>query len=160
MDILSHPNPALKAGTQDVDPTTDSALADLVRTMAETMYDAPGVGLAAPQIGVLKRIIVFDVSDDRSGLAVMCNPCIVEYSEETVTEEEGCVTVPVERSVRVTCEALTLSGEPVRVQAEDLLARVLQHEIDHLDGVLIIDRATPEDRKAALRRYQELQAVR
>lgn len=160
MEILAHPSPALKAGAQDVDPALDSGLVSLVKTMAKAMYDAPGVGLAAPQIGVLKRVVVLDVDD---GLIALCNPRIVERSEETEVEEEGClslpgITVPVERSVSVTCEALNLQGEEVRVKAAELLARALQHEIDHLDGVLIIDRASAEDRKAALREYNELQS--
>lgn len=161
MDILAHPSPALKCGTSEVDPTTDADLIPLVKTMARAMYAAPGVGLAAPQIGVLKRVIVLDIDD---GLIVMCNPRIVEKSDETEVEDEGClslpgITVPVERSLSVTCEALNLEGKEVRVEAADLLARALQHEIDHLDGVLIIDRATPEDRKAALRHYNELRTV-
>jgi len=161
MDILAHPSPALKCTTSEVDPTTDADLIPLVKTMARAMYAAPGVGLAAPQIGVLKRVIVLDIDD---GLIVMCNPRIVEKSDETEVEDEGClslpgITVPVERSLSVTCEALNLEGKEVRVEAADLLARALQHEIDHLDGVLIIDRATPEDRKAALRHYNELRTV-
>ena len=158
MEILTHPSPALKAGASDVDPSTDADLLSLVKTMAQAMYDAPGVGLAAPQLGVLKRVIVLDVDD---GLIALCNPEIVESSEETEVEEEGClslpgITIPVERSVSVTCEALNLQGKPVRLQAAELLARALQHEIDHLEGVLIIDRATPEDRKVALRQYNEI----
>lgn len=158
MEILAHPSPALKCTTSEVDPANDADLIPLVKTMARAMYAAPGVGLAAPQIGVLKRVIVLDLDD---GLIVMCNPRIVESSAETEVEEEGClslpgITVPVERSVNVTCEAINLEGKEVRVEAGDLLARALQHEIDHLDGVLIIDRATPEDRKTALRQYNEL----
>lgn len=158
MQILTHPSPALKAGASDVDPSTDADLLSLVKTMAQAMYDAPGVGLAAPQLGVLKRVIVLDVDD---GLIALCNPEIVEFSKETEVEEEGClslpgITIPVERSVSVTCEALNLQGKPIRLQAAELLARALQHEIDHLEGVLIIDRATPEDRKVALRQYNEI----
>jgi len=158
MEILAHPSPALKSATYEVDPTSDADLIPLVKAMARAMYDAPGVGLAAPQVGVLKRVVVLDLDD---GLIVMCNPRIVEFSEDTEIEEEGClslpgITVPVERSKRVTCEALNLEGKQVRMEAAELLARALQHEIDHLDGVLIIDRATPEDRKVALRQYNEL----
>lgn len=157
MDILNHPNPALKQVAADVEPQADSDLRRLVKVMARAMYDAPGIGLAATQVGVLKRVIVFDVDDE---LVAVCNPRIVDASDETVTDEEGCLSlpgigVPVERSVTVTCEALDLDGNPVRIDGEDLLARLLQHEIDHLDGVLIIDRATAEDRKIALKRYRE-----
>lgn len=159
MEILTHPNPALRASATDVDPATDTELESLVKTMAEAMYDAPGIGLAAPQVGVLKRVIVFDLDE---GLVALCNPVIASTSQETEIEEEGClslpgITVPVERSVAVVCDALNLKGEPVRVEATDLAARMLQHETDHLNGMLIIDRATPQERKAAIRRYNEAQ---
>lgn len=160
MDVLSHPSPALAEGACEVDPSTDPSLRDLAVAMARTMYRAPGVGLAAPQVGVLKRVIVYDISEDGRELIALCNPRIVERSEECETSEEGClslpgIAVPIERSCEVTCEALTLEGDEVRFDAEGFHARVLQHEIDHLDGVLIIDRATAEERKAALRRYRE-----
>lgn len=157
MDILTHPNPVLRSRAADVDPSSDRELRPLVKTMADEMYAAPGIGLAAPQIGVLKRVIVFDLDD---GLVALCNPVIVERSEETEVDDEGClslpgISVPVERSVAVTCGALDLEGTEVRITATDLAARLLQHEIDHLDGLLVIDRATPEERKAAIRRYNE-----
>lgn len=160
MEVLSHPSPALVQGACEVDPATDSSVRDLAVAMARTMYAAPGVGLAAPQVGVLKRVIVYDISEEGHELIALCNPRIVEHSEECDVSDEGClslpgIAVPVERSCAVTCEALTLDGRPVRIDAEGFHARVLQHEIDHLDGVLIIDRATPEERKAALRRYRE-----
>ncbi len=161
MQILTHPNPVLKQVADTVNPATDTGLPDLMVRMAKLMYDAPGVGLAAPQIGVQKRVIIFDIDD---GLVALCNPEIVEFGEETVLDDEGClslpgITVPVERSVNVTCEALDMNGDSVRIEATELLARVLQHEIDHLNGVLIIDRAAPEERKAAVRRYNEIAPV-
>jgi len=157
VDILVHPNPALKQPAALVDPASDKELMRLVRSMAKTMYDAPGVGLAATQVGVQKRVIVFDLED---GLVALCNPLIVETSEETDVDDEGClslpgITVPVERAVSCVCEALDVKGAPVRLEAEGFFARVLQHETDHLDGLLIIDRATPEERRAAMRRYRE-----
>lgn len=160
MDILCYPNPALTAGANEVDPSTDESLRPLAERMAAIMYEAPGIGLAAPQIGVMKRVIVYDLSEDGSGLTALCNPVIVERSEECVVDEEGCLSLPgmgvqVERSCRVTCEALSLDGEPVRIEAEGLQARLFQHEIDHLDGVLIISRATAEERKEAFRRFRE-----
>jgi peptide deformylase len=160
MKILSHPNPALKAGACEVDPTTDENLRSLVEKMARAMYAAPGIGLAAPQIGVMQRVIVFDLSEDGKGLSALCNPTIIERSEECQIDEEGClslpgINVPVERACRITCEAITLEGEPVRIEADGLAARMFQHEVDHLDGLLIIDRADPEDRKAAMKRYRE-----
>lgn len=157
MDILAHPNPALKQTASPVEPGVDVDLPRLVKVMAAAMYDAPGIGLAAPQIGVMKRVFIFDI-DDRLG--VVCNPVIVERSEETEIDDEGClslpgISVPVERSVRVVCEGIDIKGSPVRIEGTDLLARMLQHETDHLDGLLIIDRATPEERRAAMRRYME-----
>lgn len=157
MDIIVHPNPALRATAAAVDPAKDRELGRLVKAMAKAMYAAPGVGLAATQVGVLKRVVVIDVDDE---LIALCNPRIVERSAETEVDEEGClslpgISVPVERSVRCACEALSPQGEPVRIEAEGLLAVAIQHETDHLDGVLIIDRATPEERRAAMRRYRE-----
>jgi peptide deformylase len=157
MEILHHPSPVLRSRAAVVNVETDAELRDLIRSMAETMYEESGIGLAAPQVGVDKRVIVFDV-DDR--LAALCNPVIVEASEETTVDDEGClsvpgITVPVSRSTRVVCAGLTVEGREITVEAEDLLARVLQHEIDHLDGVLILDRAPAELRNEIIRAYNE-----
>lgn len=157
MDVLHHPSPVLKNRAREVDVASDADLRALVRAMAETMYDENGIGLAAPQIGVDKRVIVFDIEDR---LAALCNPVIVDASEETTVDDEGClsvpgVTVPVERSVRITCQGQTTEGRDVSLEATDLLARVIQHEIDHLDGVLILDRAPAELRKSILKAYHE-----
>ena len=164
MEVLSHPNAALKQRAEPVDPANDEDLKSLCRKMAQAMYDAPGIGLAAPQIGVLKRVIVYDLSEDSPGAVALCNPEIVEASEECEFDDEGClslpgITIPIERPVRVVCEAQTLTGRVVRIDAEGLHARLLQHEIDHLDGILMLDRASDEERKAALRRYLEAQRV-
>jgi len=157
MEVLRHPNPVLKGHAHDVDTEADEGLRELVRAMAETMYEENGIGLAAPQVGVDKRVIVFDV-DDR--LAALCNPVITESSDDTVVDEEGClsvpgINVPVERSQRVVCQAVTIEGREVTIEAADLLARVLQHEIDHLDGILILDRAPAEMRKSLIKAYNE-----
>lgn len=157
MEILVHPNPALRVRAYDVDHFGDRELKSLVGSMARAMYDAPGIGLAATQVGVMKRVLVYDIEEK---LVALCNPRIVDCSEETELVEEGCLSlpgieVPVERAMSLTCEALDIDGKPVTVEAEGLLARVIQHEIDHLDGVLIIDRATPDERRSALRRYNE-----
>jgi peptide deformylase len=157
MEVLHHPSPILKTRANEVDPKADATLRQLVRRMAETMYDESGIGLAAPQVGVAKRVIVFDVDDN---LAAICNPVITEASEETAVDEEGClsvpgITVPIERSTRVVCTGLTLDGQPLTIEAADLLARVLQHEIDHLDGILILDRCPAEIRKEVIKAYNE-----
>ena len=163
MEVLSHPNAALKSKAKPVDPAAENDLMDLCRSMAKAMYEAPGIAIAAPQIGVLKRVIVYDL-EDQGRVVALCNPEIVEASEERETDDEGClslpgITVAVERATEVVCEALSLSGKPVRIEADGLHARMLQHEIDHLEGLLILDRATPEERKAALQRYREAQAA-
>ncbi len=161
MDVITYPGPALKQRAYEIDPLTDDSLADLVNAMAKTMYEAPGIGLAATQVGVMKRVIVYDLGEnDEPRPIALCNPVLVSTGDETETDEEGClslpgITVPVERYTRVRCEAQTLAGERITMDAEGLLARLLQHEIDHLDGVVILDRATPEERKAALKRYRE-----
>jgi peptide deformylase len=162
-EVLAHPNVALKQRAAEVDPTAEADLRDLCARMARSMYDAPGIGLAATQIGVLKRVIVYDL-DEGEGLVALCNPRIVSRSEDTIVDEEGCLSLPgitvnVERAARVSCEAQTLEGDVVTIEAEDLHARLIQHEVDHLDGVLIIDRAAPDERKAALRRYLEVSGV-
>lgn len=160
MEVIAHPSPTLKQRAEEVDVASDTGLRELARMMAECMYDASGIGLAATQLGVLKRVIIYDMGDEEPQLVALCNPVVSSRSEDCETDDEGClsfpgISVPVERSRLVVCEAQSLNGTSVRIEAEGLHARLLQHEIDHLDGVLIIDRATPEERKAALRRYRE-----
>ncbi|MGV8082703.1 MAG: peptide deformylase [Coriobacteriia bacterium] len=164
MDVLIHPNKTLKATCEEVDPAREPELRDLSEKMARIMQEAPGVGLAAPQVGVHKRVIVYDVTEGKRKPVTLCNPRIVQASDVCALDEEGClslpgISVPIVRPVHVVCEALSLNGKRVRIKASDFHARVLQHEIDHLDGILIIDRATPEERKAALNRYREALAV-
>jgi peptide deformylase len=158
VEIIAHPSPALKQKAYEVDPATDADLQRLVRDMAKAMYDAPGVGLAATQVGIQKRVVVIDIDD---GMVALCNPEILTASDEREIDDEGClslpgITVPVERACEIVAQGMDVDGTRIRIEAGGLLARVLQHEIDHLDGMLIIDRASPEDRKIALRRYREL----
>lgn len=139
----------------------DRSLRKLAKRMIRTMHDAPGIGLAAPQVGVLQRILVYDVDDDPQ---VLVNPLLDEFSEEVEEDEEGCLsvpglTMPVVRSVRVRVRALDLSGEPREFRAEGLEARVIQHEYDHLEGVLIVDRTTRSARAAAMRAIAEGRVV-
>lgn len=112
--------------------------------MADTLYDANGVGLAAPQIGISKRVVVIDAGE---GLIELINPEIIEYSDETEVQAEGCLSIPgaqgeVERYYKVTVRAMDRQGKTFEISGEGLLARALQHEIDHLHGVLYIDRAS------------------
>ena len=118
------------------------------------MKDARGVGLAANQVGVLRRVFVIQAAEDEEPRALV-NPAIVERSDDAEPDDEGClslqgVVVPVERALKIRLEARDPEGNPVEIELEDLPARVAQHEVDHLDGVLIVDRTTPEGRREAL----------
>lgn len=142
--ILTYPNPELKKKSAPVTIVTDS-IRELVQDMAETMYDAPGIGLAAPQVGVHQRVIVIDISakNEPPELIVAINPVIV-HAEGEAYEEEGCLSVPsyaanVKRHARVIVKALDLDGVEQTWKADDLLAIAFQHEIDHLDGILFVD---------------------
>ena len=131
----------------------DDDLRRLVDRMTTLMHEAQGVGLAATQVGVLRRLFVFEPDDE--GPRVLVNPVVVERSDDTDTEEEGClslqgVRVPVARSVKVVVEGKDENGEDVRWELDAYGSRVVQHELDHLDGVLIIDRTDDEHRKEAL----------
>jgi peptide deformylase len=134
----------------------DDSVTSLVERMTALMEEARGVGFAAPQLGVLRRVLVYRTAEEDPVVALV-NPRVVETGEETETSEEGClslgaatVVVEVERATAVTVEGSSPEGEPLRVEADGLQARVIQHELDHLDGVLTIDRTTPEQRKGAL----------
>jgi len=136
----------------------DSAVHSLVRDMIETMYDAPGVGLAASQIGIPRRVAVFDVQDEL-GARVMINPEIVERSGEWEFEE-GCLSVPdrywpIVRPGFVRVKALDLDGNEIELAGDGLVGRVLQHEVDHLDGYLLVDRLPKRVRKNALKELRE-----
>jgi peptide deformylase len=153
--IRQYPDPALRMPALEVDEVDDS-VGDLVERMTSLMQEARGVGLAAPQVGVLRRILVYQTADEDPVVALV-NPRLTGSSDERETVDEGClslgaatVVVPVERPLAVTVEATTPDGQAVTVEVEGLEARVIQHELDHLDGVLIIDRTTPEDRREAL----------
>ena len=150
--IRQYPDAALKMKARSVEEFDDE-LKSLVERMKLLMVDANGIGLAATQVGVLRRLFVFQ-PDEHDVLAVV-NPEIVEQSEETEVADEGClsiqgITVPVERSLSVTIVGKDENGEDVRYELEGYAARCVQHETDHLDGVLMLDRTTPEARREAL----------
>jgi len=142
LDILRYPDPRLYRRAEPV-REVDESIRTLVRDMAQTMYAAPGMGLAATQVDVHKRVIVIDASETRDQLLVLINPEIV--SREGVQYcEEGCLSVPgiyeaVERAERVTVRALGLDGKPLTITAEKLLAVCIQHEMDHLDGKVFVE---------------------
>ena len=151
--IRQYPDVALRMRAREV-TEFDEFLIQLVERLADLMHDAQGVGLAATQLGVLQRVFVFEPEDDEPMRAVV-NPRLTIDDRERLVEEEGClslreVRVPVERATKVVLEGKDPNGDDVRYELEGLAARVVQHENDHLDGVLTIDRTDPESRKQAL----------
>jgi peptide deformylase len=153
--VRQYPDPVLRMKAHEV-TDFDESVTSLAERMTMLMDEARGVGLAAPQLGVLRRVLVYRTADEEPAVALV-NPRIVATGDETETADEGClslaaatVVVGVERPTAVTVEASSPAGEPLRLDAEGLQARVIQHELDHLDGVLTIDRTTSEQRKEAL----------
>jgi peptide deformylase len=150
--IRQYPDAALRMTARPVEAFDDD-LRRLVERMKLLMRDANGIGLAAPQVGMLQRLFVFQVDEDE--VVALANPEIVEAGEVTTVEDEGClsiqgVVVPVERSARITIAGSDEHGRDVRRTLEEPYSRVAQHETDHLDGILILDRTTPEARREAL----------
>jgi peptide deformylase len=150
--IRQYGDPALRLIAHDVEDFDDD-LRRLVDRMTVLMHEAQGVGLAATQVGVLRRLFVFEPDED--GPRAIVNPVIVERGGELATDDEGClslqgVRVPVERATKVVLEGKDPNGEDMRVELDEYGSRVVQHELDHLDGVLIIDRTDDEHRKEAL----------
>jgi peptide deformylase len=151
--IRQYPDPVLRMKANDVEEF-DGDLVKLIERMEHLLHDANGVGLAATQIGVLRRVFIFQPDPDEEPRALV-NPRLAEGSDERASDDEGClslqgVVIPVERHERVAIEATDPEGKNVRLELEGLPARVVQHELDHLDGILIIDRTTPEARREAL----------
>ncbi|RPI25254.1 MAG: peptide deformylase [Actinobacteria bacterium] len=155
LTVRKYGDPVLRRRATPVGEITPE-IRRMVRDMVETMYDAPGVGLAAPQIGISKRVFVADAGD---GPFAMVNPTIVA-TDGKWKYEEGCLSVPgrywsVTRALFVRAEGLDLEGNPVAYEGDELMGRILQHEIDHLEGVLILDRLPKRTRKAALKEIRE-----
>ena len=143
LPILHFPDARLHKKAKPV-AAVDDRVRRIVRDMAETMYAAPGIGLAATQVDIHERIVVIDVSEDHSDLLVLINPEIVWKSEETQVHEEGCLSVPgiydeVERAARIRYRALDIDGKPYEAEADGLLAVCVQHELDHLDGKVFVE---------------------
>jgi peptide deformylase len=156
LDIRTFGDPVLKTRAAAVE-TFDDSLARLTEDMLATMRENDGVGLAANQVGRLRRVLVASVEDEDY---VIVNPILSDRSETTEKGQEGCLSIPginveVDRPIAVTVTGQDASGEPLRIEAQDMLARVLQHEVDHLDGVLILDRTDRQSRKAAMREWRE-----
>ena len=153
-------DPVLRQKAAPVAAITE-ATRQLIRDMFETMYGEEGVGLAAPQVGVSDRVIIVDPHDDEVAPFALINPEITEASSDTEKGEEGCLSIPglrdlVERSVSVRVRGLSPEGEQREFGAEGLVARILQHEIDHLDGILFFDRMSPLKRKLLLAKWQKV----
>jgi peptide deformylase len=155
--IRQYPDSALKMAARPVERFDDD-LRSLADRMKQLMRDANGIGLAAPQVGVLQRLFVFQADEDEEVVAIT-NPEIVERGDETTVEDEGCLSIqgivlPIERAATITIEGRDEHGAEVRFVLEEPYSRVAQHEADHLDGVLILDRTTPEARREALARLR------
>ena len=161
LPILTYPDKFLTRPTKPVE-NVDGTIQRIIEDMASTMYQAPGVGLAAIQVGFDKSIIIYDISprDEKRSLQVLINPKIVASEGQTVSEDEGCLSVPdfradVKRAASVLVEGLDRDGNPLRISADGLLAVVLQHEIDHLNGTLFIDRISALKRELYKRRVKK-----
>jgi peptide deformylase len=168
LEIVTVPNPVLRQKAKKVSRLTP-AIQKLLDDMTETMRQAPGIGLAGPQVGALQRVIVVEVLKDdeypdmQYGFYQLVNPEIVRISNDVEEGLEGCLSIPgytadVERFVAVEVRALDRSGKPVKIKARGFLARVLQHEIDHLDGVLYLDRLTSPEKLHKIPEQEDMQA--
>ena len=158
LDIRIFGDPVLREKCAPV-AEIDDEVRQLAADMQETMYDADGIGLAAPQVGVPIRLFVYDVRDDEVPPGVLVNPEIVE-EEGAAKEEEGCLSIPglsemVERSESIVARGIGLDGEPVEIRADGILSRCIQHETDHLDGILFLDRVSPLKRKILLGKWRK-----
>ena len=166
LNIVVYPEPVLRQETEPID-TFDDSLKKLAEDMADTMYDAPGIGLAAPQIAISRKLIVVDTSKDREqrerDYLVMANPEIIDR-EGSQVDEEGCLSVPeltskVKRSRKVTVTYQDLEGNHQELTAEDRFAVVLQHEIDHLNGILFIDHLSSLKRNLYKKKIKKMMAA-
>ena len=156
MEIVTHPNEVLRQEAEKIEEITEE-VRDLADKMTETMFREDGIGLAAPQVGVGKKLIVVNLEDE---FHIMINPEIAEKSEEEESMDEGCLSVPgveapVSRSKEVLVRGKNLDGEEVELEKEGLPARVFQHEVDHVNGLLFVDRLSEAERSLTLREYRK-----
>ncbi|WP_058835808.1 peptide deformylase [Luteimonas abyssi] len=163
LPIIEYPNPHLRERALDVDPArlAEAGFQQRLDDMFETMYEAPGIGLAAPQIDVLERFMIVDVTEGRDQPLVFVNPVIRERSDALRAHQEGCLSIPgifaeVTRADGIEVEALDRHGKPFSMRIDGLLATCVQHEIDHLDGKLFIDYLSPLKRSMALKKLDKL----
>lgn len=158
MQVISFPNPILKTKSEDIDPKTYPNFKEIISEMIELMRAENGVGLAAIQVGKPLNFFVYDDSEDGDNPRVLVNPQITATTKECEIAEEGCLSFPetyfeVERPAGVRVRGLDENGKEVEIEAVGFLARIFQHEIDHLRGVVILDRATPEIKREVLRSF-------
>jgi peptide deformylase len=163
LPILEYPHPGLRkvASPVEAERLADPAFQRLIDDMFRTMYEAPGIGLAAPQVNVLQRFMVIDVSEGRDQPLVFINPVIRERSVDLRMHQEGCLSIPgvfaeVTRPDGIVVEALDRHGKPFELRVDGLLATCVQHEVDHLDGKLFIDYLSPLKRERALKKLEKL----
>ena len=165
-EIVLMGDPVLREEAEDV-TDFDDELRQLVRDMFETMYHADGIGLAAPQIGLSKRVIVVDLrreeEDEEPVRVALINPVITWESSSTEKQSEGCLSIPgleevVNRPAQVKVEGFDPEGNEIEIEADDLFGRALQHEIDHLNGVLFVDRVSPLKRRMLMKKWRKLEA--
>ena len=161
LDILTYPDKFLKQQTRPVE-NIDGAMQTVIDNMATTMYSAPGIGLAAPQVGIGQSFLIYDVAprEDNRSLHVLINPRIVVSEGEIISENEGCLSVPeyradVKRAEKILVEGVDRDGNPLRFEANGMLAIVIQHELDHLNGTLFIDRISALKRQMYKRRVMK-----
>jgi len=163
-EIVLMGDPVLRQPAAEVG-AFDEELRTLVSDLFETMYAADGIGLAAPQVGISRRVLVVDLrrEDQPDARVALVNPRVAWRSQETDRQPEGCLSIPgledvVERPLSVRIEGFDPEGLPVALEVEELYARALQHEIDHLDGILFVDRVTPLKRRILLKKWKKLRA--
>lgn len=164
LEILEFPDPRLRTVAAPVEQV-DDALRALIDDMFETMYDAPGIGLAATQVNVHKRLLVMDVSEEGNQPLVFINPEITPLTDQTKPYDEGCLSVPgfyesVDRPERVLIKALDRNGEKFEMEADGLLAVCIQHEVDHLDGKLFVDYVSRLKRERIRKKLEKVQRQR
>ncbi len=161
MDIRTYGDPTLRRKAEPIE-VIDDEIRDICQLMVEVMIRNNGIGLAAPQVGISKRIFVLDADDE---LHILINPELVELSEDLEEKIEGCLSVPgvdaaVSRSARAAVEGLNLLGEPIRLEGEGLVARAIQHEMDHLNGNLFLDQLSAARRQSLINEYQRAKRER
>ena len=163
LPILIAPNPILKARARPVNPGDDSVVRDLIARMFASMYAAPGIGLAAPQVGQSLRLVVVDVAPEKQRIPrTLINPEIIARSDELATREEGCLSLPnqyadITRPARVVVRFQDETGARQQIEADGLLSACIQHEIDHLDGILFVDHLSALKRNMIMRRLAKEQ---